>query len=403
MGTETHDQDLHPGVDPDALAEAKALVGTRMRTNEEGLRRRHSWNREATVDNIRHFVNGYGDDNPLYTDPTYARGTRWGNLVAPPTWLWTVDTGIVAPKLSGLQWIQGGKSIAFERPVVEGDRFHVEVTLTDVEKKVGETVGEMVIQTGEVKFYDQTDNLVATQTGTTLRVPRRRTDASNGGSDGRSNEDDSESPSGKKLPFTPTREPAVWSESEIREFENQALSQSRRGAEPRYWESVSTGARLEPRLKGPLSMTDILCWYMGWGAPAYRAHELFVKERLRHPSEAYIRENGVVEHPAMGHLDPEVATGVGIPRPYDISSQRQTWLLQTVTDWMGNNGFLASFGLRVERLNFLGDVVWCKGEVTDTYVDNGDHLVDIDLWGENQDDLRVASGSATVQLPTTSE
>jgi N-terminal half of MaoC dehydratase len=39
-------------------------------------------NYEVTWDGVRHFVYGYGDDNPLYCDPDYAAGTRWGRLVA---------------------------------------------------------------------------------------------------------------------------------------------------------------------------------------------------------------------------------------------------------------------------------------------------------------------------------
>src|ERR1700742_2798843 len=40
--------------------------------------------REATTDGIRNFARGYGDDNPLFVDPEYASGTRWGGVIAPP-------------------------------------------------------------------------------------------------------------------------------------------------------------------------------------------------------------------------------------------------------------------------------------------------------------------------------
>ena len=35
----------------------------------------------ATEDNIRCFAFGCGSDNPLHTDPEYARGTRWGSVI----------------------------------------------------------------------------------------------------------------------------------------------------------------------------------------------------------------------------------------------------------------------------------------------------------------------------------
>ena len=37
----------------------------------------------ATTDNIRNFAHGCGDDNPLFCDPDYAKGTRWGSVIAP--------------------------------------------------------------------------------------------------------------------------------------------------------------------------------------------------------------------------------------------------------------------------------------------------------------------------------
>src|ERR1700722_11837047 len=51
---------------------------------------RPAHNREVTWDGSRHFANGYGDDNPLWCDPEYARGTRWGGLIAPPNFLYTI-------------------------------------------------------------------------------------------------------------------------------------------------------------------------------------------------------------------------------------------------------------------------------------------------------------------------
>ena len=39
-------------------------------------------NREVTEDLIRHFADACGDPNPIWRDPTYAAGTRWGGIIA---------------------------------------------------------------------------------------------------------------------------------------------------------------------------------------------------------------------------------------------------------------------------------------------------------------------------------
>ena len=56
------------------------------------------FNQEATLDGIRHFAHGMGDDNPLYCDPEYSRETRWGNVIAPPVFHRTMGIGTKAER-----------------------------------------------------------------------------------------------------------------------------------------------------------------------------------------------------------------------------------------------------------------------------------------------------------------
>src|SRR5207249_4406886 len=49
---------------------------------------------DASVDTIRNFARAYGDDNPLYSDPDYARASARGALVAPP--LFPMSAGLPA-------------------------------------------------------------------------------------------------------------------------------------------------------------------------------------------------------------------------------------------------------------------------------------------------------------------
>jgi acyl dehydratase len=38
---------------------------------------------------IRHFADGLGDTNPLWTDEEYAKRTKWGGIIAPPCFLYS--------------------------------------------------------------------------------------------------------------------------------------------------------------------------------------------------------------------------------------------------------------------------------------------------------------------------
>ena len=48
------------------------------------------FNEFASRDAIRHFCQGIGDPNPLYQDESYARQTKYGTIIAPPCFLYSV-------------------------------------------------------------------------------------------------------------------------------------------------------------------------------------------------------------------------------------------------------------------------------------------------------------------------
>jgi N-terminal half of MaoC dehydratase len=60
---------------------------------------------------IRHWVAAFEDHNPVYTEPEYASGTRFGGVVAPPLMLqtWTMAT----PKITGIAE-RGGSPVEVE-------------------------------------------------------------------------------------------------------------------------------------------------------------------------------------------------------------------------------------------------------------------------------------------------
>ncbi len=49
--------------------------------------------------------------------------------------------------------------------------------------------------------------------------------------------------------------------------------------------------------------------------------------------------------------------------------------------------------------NLVGDTTWCKGKVIGKSVEDGQHLVECELWGENQKGEVTTRGNAVVMLP----
>lgn len=87
---------------------------------------------------VRKFAESIEDPNPLYVDEEKARASRYGKLLAPPTFPRTFDYGVMEgltlPK-AGL--IHGEQRFYYERPLVVGDELKCYTVLHDFYEKQG--------------------------------------------------------------------------------------------------------------------------------------------------------------------------------------------------------------------------------------------------------------------------
>ncbi|MFN0303369.1 MAG: MaoC family dehydratase N-terminal domain-containing protein [Burkholderiales bacterium] len=356
-----------------ALDEARSLIGV-------DLRRTHqTWNTEAAPDSVRHFCWALGDENPLFCDPAYGAATKWQSALAPGCFLYTIDTTVVAPRLRGIQWLYGGTDWEWYRPIRHRDSFTVKAKLIDAIEKRGGKAKAFIIQTGEVLYTNQKGELVCRALGHTARTPRANAD---GG-----------------LKYA-ARETHRYAAAELEQIAHAIESEELRGAIPRCWEDVEIDRWVQPMLKGPLNITDMVCWYSG-GGHSYQAHRRAHMQRKRHPADAYINpETGAQDSAARGHTESKMAREVGMPGGYDVGPQRISWLGQLMTNWMGDDGFLRRLSVSVRRPNIFGDVSWCKARIADKRIEEGAHLVDLELMVVNQLDETTAKGTAVVELPS---
>lgn len=367
----------YPDFPENALEEARSLLGVWLRRDVLGAAIYESI---SHID-IRRWAEGIGDDNPLWCSMDYGRRTKYGSIIAPPSLLYSIDTTIVAPKLRGIQWIYGGTEWEFHRVVRPADTITAMVRLVDAVEKHGRTVKRFIEQIGEILFLNQRDELVARALGKVLRIPRAK--AAGGGS------------------IAPQRQKLYkYNPEEIAKIESDYEAEVRRGSEPRYWEDVNLAEEMVPVVKGPLCIEDMLAYYAG-GKKTYDAHGLALKYRKRHPADAYVDpRTGAQGHPARGHLDPVMATEVGMPGVYDLGPQRISWVMHLITNWMGDLGFLKYISVTVRRPNVLGDTTWCRGKITDKLEERKRKLVKATVWTENQLGEQTADGIATIELPS---
>ena len=114
---------------------------------------------------IRLFAQAIGDPNPLFNDEKQARKSRFGGMIAPPTFVRLlmpremprVDIPNMPKRL-----LDGGSEWEFHEPIRPGDRITVIARLADLRETEGR-MGAMVVRVTEVRYINQFDELCTIQ------------------------------------------------------------------------------------------------------------------------------------------------------------------------------------------------------------------------------------------------
>ena len=81
---------------------------------------------------VRRFAEAIADSSPLYTDEEVAAQSRYGHLLAPPTFPRTFDYGrIEGMELPTAGLIHGEFNISYERPLLVGEEVICSMKLKD--------------------------------------------------------------------------------------------------------------------------------------------------------------------------------------------------------------------------------------------------------------------------------
>ena len=131
------------------------------------------FNEQASRDAIRHFCQGIGDPNPLYWDLSYAQATRYGSIIAPPCFLYSVywcsgRTG----GLPGVHGFHAGNDWEWYRPIHLDDKISVQEQFTGLEEKEGRFAGGILIQPSVTHYYNQRGETIAKTRGWQIRAER---------------------------------------------------------------------------------------------------------------------------------------------------------------------------------------------------------------------------------------
>lgn len=359
----------------EALAEWENRIGAKLRIG-------NIFNQNVSYEAIRNYVNGIGDCNPLYRDEEYAKKTRYGALIAPPNWLYSVFPTWVLQGLPGIHAFHSSTDWEFYRPIYINDRITAECYFIGFDVKPSSFAGKSVFEYQRSDFYNQRKELVARAYLMLVRAERQT--------------------ARKTGKYATIELPHPWTEEELAKVDEEVLAEEIRGSQVRYWEEVEVGEELPPVIKGPVGLTDIIAYCVGAAPVVIAAHGVQLRNYRQHPAWAFRDPGTYAWEPVYGvHYNKAAANAAGLPFPYDVGAQRQGWLINLLTNWVGDEGWLKRNYAEYRRFVYLSDVVWFRGKVTKKYVDEeGEYCVDIETHGVNQRGEDTIPGFSTVVLPS---
>jgi hypothetical protein len=383
--------------------------------------RQLSWWTTTTSDAIRHHVNGYGDDNPLYIDPDYARATRWGGQIAPPgfvaaggpnahrtpvplppgddlvvekgaeeeAWFRRLGRGMpngfdarTRSALRGIQLYSSGVDTHFYRPLYLGDwNAGTAGGVHGVEDKVSEFAGRSAIVANRQFSWNQRGEITTIGRSWFVHAERKK-----------SKSDDS---------TRRKEERARYTDEQLAEIEAAYDAERHRGADTLWYEDVAIGDQMPGMVKGPLVLTDMFNQHMGSGWFGYGNPPLRLGYENRKKMRGFYTRNiynswDVIQRV---HWDEALAQEVGVPLMYDIAPMRNAWVLHYCTNFMGDDAWLFHIHTELRKFNYFGDTTWYTGMVIDKLIhpDAGPAIV-VKISGMNQRGDENTTATATVLL-----
>lgn len=99
------------------------------------------------------------------------------------------------------------------------------------------------------------------------------------------------------------------------------------------------------------------------------------------------------------HYDKDFALAQGLPGVIVHGRLKSAFMVQLLTDWIEDKGILKKFSCSYRGMDYPDQTMTCKGKVTKKYVQDGEYLVECEIWTENPKGEKTTIGVATVALP----
>ncbi len=113
---------------------------------------------------LRRFAQAIDDPNPLWQNEEYARKSRYGGIVAPPTFVLTIGFDQIQQQISTSipsgSILHGDTTLEYYQPIRPGDVITATTKITNLRERQGEKSRTLFISC-ELTYINQRQELVA--------------------------------------------------------------------------------------------------------------------------------------------------------------------------------------------------------------------------------------------------
>ncbi len=355
----------------------------------------------VATNDIRRWVQGMQNPNPLHFDEEYAAESRFGQVVAPQSFAVCTDTSHGAgPAIQGVipgqHMIFGGDEWWFFGPrILPGDSITHDRMLYDYRVAETKFAGPTMFSRGDTTYINQRGELICKQRSTSVRYLAENARA---------------------MDMFAGNEERSWTDQQLEELEKKQMEYYQSfldlGHDKRLFAKV--GDKLPTRPIGPHSIASFTTEWRSYGMTVWGATVEYgesstitagwLPEMSRDLEGAKIdpaNADGLYKGPSRGHVQPRYAQLIGMPRGYGYGASMGAWIIDYLTNWGGEWSVITHSNMQYRAPALTGDITYLDGEVIELGHDSasGVPVATIKVTMTNQDQAIMAIGTAELVLP----
>jgi acyl dehydratase len=112
--------------------------------------------------------------------------------------------------------------------------------------------------------------------------------------------------------------------------------------------------------------------------------------------ENWNRFAAVMDEFVPHHMDDDDGRKSGMPGAFGMGNLQSSYMHNLIRDWMGETGRIRHFTIQWQQPNLKNTVVTARGRITAVEETAEGKQVSLELWTEDNNDRRLANGTAKV-------